>query len=349
MAPVEPISLSLGVVALVSLFQTCLEFFELVELGTKFSRDLEILMMKLESQRLIFSIWGHSVGLAGDGANFNDRILGPDVQRTISGLLNCIRLLFEDTERLKKRYGLAPGKKSKAQHRALKAISNIDTSPWARFRGHLVLRQQQTTMITKARWAIFDRAKFGNLLADLKDLIDQLRDITASVTDLDKQRNVFVGKISSISEVHSLELLEEALKDDDPELSDVASQRIIQLTDGSARVTMDLDGSSQSAYVTAPSMGSWDVGDILPNLDHSLNTALLPDMPDIDLEGSVSSQNTFMYGYQNNLGNIQQQNIIKIQRAASHPQALREKDGSSRRRLSLRRIFHEGEFRVYKH
>jgi hypothetical protein len=67
MASVESISLTISVVALASLFTTCLDYFKIIELRRHFSRDVEILITKLESQRPIFAIWGYAIGLDNDG------------------------------------------------------------------------------------------------------------------------------------------------------------------------------------------------------------------------------------------------------------------------------------------
>lgn len=86
----DPVGLSIGVVALASLFSTCLECFKVINLGYNFSRDVEILMTKLESHKLIFSIWGHAVGLDNGGVNFSKLLSDPQLCEGIHRLLTCI-------------------------------------------------------------------------------------------------------------------------------------------------------------------------------------------------------------------------------------------------------------------
>lgn len=250
----EPVSFSIGVAALASLFSTCLQCFEIINLGRNFSRDVEILMAKLESHKLIFSIWGHTVGLDNGGDKFSRLLLDPQIYKGIHSLLTCIHMVFLDADKLTKKYGM-------------KTISASAAGHWHIFRSRVRLRQNETSLMSKMQWAVHDKDKFGTMVTDLKDLIDQLRDLTASVADLERQRKTFIEEVSSVSDVPSLELLEEALKGDDGEASNIASQRILQLTNGSvgeamSRMTLDSD----SAYVTAPSKPACEaeVQDSLP-------------------------------------------------------------------------------------
>jgi hypothetical protein len=58
---------------------------------------LEIALTKLEAQRAIFLVWGNTVGLDNGGKQFNEDLLGQDIQKTMQRLLYCIVSLFEDT------------------------------------------------------------------------------------------------------------------------------------------------------------------------------------------------------------------------------------------------------------
>ena len=153
--------------------------------------------------------------------------------------------------------------------------------------------------MSKIQWAVHDKDKFGAMVTDLKDLIDQLRDLTASVADLERQRRTFIEEVSSVSDVSTLELLEEALKEDDEEASDIASQRILQLTNGSVCETMDrMTLESDSTYVTAPSQPACEAG-IQDNLSTDAVEGDLWDRETDHLHTDIVD------GYQNNLMTIQ--------------------------------------------
>lgn len=278
-APIEPVSLTIGAVALAGLFTTCVDCLDMIDAGRNFSPDLEIVLAKLEAQRAIFLVWGSTVGLDDCGKYFNEDLLGPPIQKTIRRLLFCIISLFEDSKKFRKRYGLKKSSgpnnarltdsESKSDH-GMNPLAGIDD-----YRSRIRLFQRQSSLKAKVRWAVHDKNKFTTLVSDLKDLIDQLRDVTSSVADLERQRQMLAAEISSISDCHSLEVLEEALREDEPELSDVASQRIVQLTEGSALGTNAeyLMLGSDSHYVTAfsdvPEEEIQEIGDAV---DHAYET-----------------------------------------------------------------------------
>jgi hypothetical protein len=63
MVLVEPVSLTIGVVALASLCETCVKYFDYIELGRNYVHDYIVLHAKLDVEKVRFSIWGRSVGL----------------------------------------------------------------------------------------------------------------------------------------------------------------------------------------------------------------------------------------------------------------------------------------------
>jgi hypothetical protein len=264
-------------------------------------------------------LWGNAIGLDNDGKGFNYRIIGPEVQVGIYRLLNCIYTLFQDGEKLKRMYGARQLQPENMKVEALAAGPTTFTNRLDRFRFRVVFRSNKTNILIRTRWAIHDKNKFSALINDLKDLINQLRDITSSVADLERQRKVFANEISSTSDVSSLELLEEALKEEEPELSEVASQRIVQLTNGSLCETTDLEAlASESAYVTAPSIWSYtgiSGEDYHPEVEFTEGgiTALSPN--EVSFGQPPSKTDDIIYGYQNNLKAVQQKDREKIARA----------------------------------
>jgi protocatechuate 3,4-dioxygenase beta subunit len=137
-------------------------------------------------------------------------------------LLNCICMLFQDGEKLKRMYSAKQLQPKKVKVEALEAGPTTFTNRLDHFHFHVVFRSKKTNIL-RTRWAIYDKNKFSALIDDLKDLIDQLRNITSSVANLKRQCKVFANEISSTSNVASLKPQEEALKEEGLELSKVAS------------------------------------------------------------------------------------------------------------------------------
>jgi len=97
------------------------------------------------------------------------------------------------------------------------------------------------------------RPKFAALVQDLKDFIDNLEDITKSFQSLEQQRRIITTEIDSISDVHSLRLLQLACSENSDPISDAASQRLLQLENGSTR--------DYQSNALANRMGSLSIGD----------------------------------------------------------------------------------------
>lgn len=340
-APVEPISLSLGAVALAGLFTTCLDCLDMIDAGRNFSRDLEILLAKLEAQRAILWAWGCTVHLDHDGKQFNEDLLGPDIQKTISRLLWCIVSLFEDTKKFGKRYGL-----KRASGLDVACMSECASSGLGGYRSRIRLFQKQSSITTKIRWAVHDKNKFTALVAELKDLIDQLRDVTSSIADLERQRQMLAIEISSQSDLHSLEVLEEALLEDDPELSEVASQRIVQLTEAGTNAEYLLV-QSESRYVTASlgiqqygicddviSVEDSDHGPEMAVSDHETQSSDQQSLQPLDsLEPPVGEPPDLVYGQQNNLKTIHDRNKEALSLACSRVPRVTLTDRSVKERI----------------
>jgi hypothetical protein len=193
------------------------------------------------------------------------------------------------------------------------------------YRVRVRLFQKQSSFTTKFRWAVHDKNRFTTLVTDLKDLIDQLRDVTSSIADLEKQRQIIAAEISSLSDSHSLDVLEEALREDDPGLSEVASQRIVQLTEAGTNAGY-LTFGSESQYVTAYSaVQQHDVLDDDVSFDEPGDE---PDMAVSDdetqenesaalrpldaLEPTIGGHPDLLYGQQNNLKVIHEENKVKF-------------------------------------
>ena len=186
----EVAGLAFGTAGLVTLFDGCLRGFELFEQGKDFSRDHTIMMTRLDAQRVIFKIWGDAVGLSRDPTHSEPTSsLEQQLQDTIKRHLECISMIFEDATQLSQKYGAKPLKDSVRQ-RSLSRDTSLPLRPY------LSWFQKTTSRKRKAKWAIRDCNKFRSMLNDLSELISELREITSSVADIQRQRKVFMDGIA---------------------------------------------------------------------------------------------------------------------------------------------------------
>ena len=174
---------------------------------------------------------------------------------TVCNILNCIRLLFSDGQRLTKRYGLRGDARAVVPHGG-----GVFKETYERFQARILMSQKDAGFLSMGKWATDDKRKFAALVQDLKDLIDGLEDITRSFQLLERQKELILNEVDTITDVRSLELLQEACSKDADHISGAASTRLVQLESMSTqqyqahRVSSRQGSSSLSgSYHTAPS------------------------------------------------------------------------------------------------
>ena len=62
----EPAGLAIRVLAIASLFNNAVDYFEYVQIGRNFGQGYQIGLLELDGVRLRLSRWGQSVGLSHD-------------------------------------------------------------------------------------------------------------------------------------------------------------------------------------------------------------------------------------------------------------------------------------------
>ncbi|KAL8677025.1 MAG: hypothetical protein Q9186_006514 [Xanthomendoza sp. 1 TL-2023] len=224
----EPVSLSFGAAALVSLLATCVDCFEYIDAAKSCGRDLELLTTKFAIEKTRLLIWGESVGLSTTKAAGCTRIKSPHFRPIIEQILNCIRLLFEDTTALSDRYGLRP-KSHNATVSVVESSSSHLTLPlrlktsYIRFRSCLEQNHKDIDTSKKARWAIRDRQKFACLVEDIQQFIDGLEAVTDSVDLSTKRAALIREELSTVEDPEDLRLIAEASMGTNKQWSDAAS------------------------------------------------------------------------------------------------------------------------------
>lgn len=148
---VDPLGAALGVAGLAGLFSTCVQCFDLVQLGRAYARDYEIIQTKFEAQKVRFLIRGQVVGVI-EGSSYDTRLDLPEIRPTVLRILLNIRLLFSDGQRLSRRYGLRPDQGSLVAHDTI-----VFRETYRRFHARLSKTQKEASFLTTTKWAIADK------------------------------------------------------------------------------------------------------------------------------------------------------------------------------------------------
>ena len=238
----EPIGFVTGVVALAGLFSTCIECWDYVDTARSYGRDYEILATKLEIEKTRFLIWGDAIGVLETTEGEHDGSLdSPQVAQVVQRILNCIIRIFTDTEALVARYGLQDAQPGDC-FREDKALSTNQLTKfqasYRQFQARIEHEQNKATFLNKTRWAIKDRSKFTNLVDEIRQFVNSLKDITEFSGNCLKQRQraAIEEEIEALADVRSIRLVKDASENVHTDWSDAATQILeMSILDGEDR------------------------------------------------------------------------------------------------------------------
>jgi hypothetical protein len=225
--PVEPVSLTIGVVALASLFSTCVECFEYFSSAKDLEEDFEILLVKLDLEKTRLLIWGNAVGvLKADGEGRIIELNDAKRVELIGRCLESMKNLLSDTDRLQSVYGLQSTAQAnscigRSSNIVSKNSMNLFKTSYRRFWARFAGDQAKTTLASRTRWAIHDKARFEGLITDLKDIIDGLNQVLPVKREIQDQ--ILKDDIVSILDLSKLRLVQSACEGSYTALSGVAS------------------------------------------------------------------------------------------------------------------------------
>ncbi len=210
--PVEPVSLTICVVALASLFSTCIECFDYFKAGHALEEDFELLLVNLHVEKTRLLIWGNAVGvLKPEGEGRVAELNNLQKAELIGRCLDSIKSLLSDTDKFQNVYGLRSAgviEKNARNHSILSSNSmNVFKTSYRRFWARFAGNQSRSTIAMRKRWAIHDRTKLEGLVHHLKDLIDGLNEV---VVKRETQDQIMHDDIVSILDISKLRLIQSA-------------------------------------------------------------------------------------------------------------------------------------------
>ncbi|KAI9739998.1 MAG: hypothetical protein M1818_005054 [Claussenomyces sp. TS43310] len=209
--------LVVGGVALASLFNTCVQNFEYIQLGRSFGADYEKCLLRLDVARLRFTRWGASVNIdvdAADGARSLGRVQATPAQaEMVRELLGQILNLFAAAQSKSSFYA------QRAQQPYKTAVFQSSELPLRVRECHEAVvqqarrRQKRTGMAKVVRWALYEKRQFETLINELADFIGYLQDVFPAV--LPAQSEACVAVVAELATESNMALLEEAARDTD--------------------------------------------------------------------------------------------------------------------------------------
>ena len=187
----EPVSLSVSVVALVSLFDTALDCFKRVKVAKSFGTDYQTYLLRLQNLRLRFSRWGEAVGLGKQSTAVDQpttSVLSESEVKQAEAVVGHIIRLFSDTEGLAAKY---TGKESDLVVMDEHADGLSDVGKLCqKMRDICLRRQREASVAMKAKWSLFSKDKFIELIGSIQSLVEDLVNLFPTETRVIMEQNL---------------------------------------------------------------------------------------------------------------------------------------------------------------
>jgi len=166
----EPAGLALGIVALASLFTTCVELVDYFQLSKSYEYDYTTACLKLSLLKSRLHTWGHALQQGADSCQLDEEL---GHQRSLEGTLiraslHGIADIIGSAESLKDKYGLS-SRKSAVVH-----SGRIDPPISRKSQCFGLSRIRMSSVRRTTTWVIRDKQKFDNLINDLEFFISNL-------------------------------------------------------------------------------------------------------------------------------------------------------------------------------
>jgi hypothetical protein len=212
----EPVSLSVSVVALATIFDSALNCFKHVKVAKSFGSDYQTYVLRLQNLQLRLSRWGEIVGLGKrlTAVEQNAASSLPESQlKQAEALVGHVAQLFYDAEELADKYA---GESDDLIVLDEDAQGLGDTAKLChKMRNICLRRQRQVNVSKKTKWSLFSREKLIELVDNIQKLIDDLENVFPAETRVSKEQNLCEQEASELREEKALpELQRIALKQD---------------------------------------------------------------------------------------------------------------------------------------
>lgn len=216
----------------IALFKNALELWDLIQLYQSHDSDFETLQLQFELEKCRLFNWGSEMGLCDDERQ--NLLEGCQFHLLVTKCLRQIIHLLSDAQSVRDKYGGVASNPDKLP--LLEEKPHGYTTGVALAFGNFKTRQPskesrlRTGMLCKTKWIIRDRKKFAVLIADVRNLVNGLQDITKDLQGTIKLEDALRKRVESIIDASTLMNIASAWKDSHPHIASAASTRAESLS-----------------------------------------------------------------------------------------------------------------------
>ncbi|KNG52767.1 hypothetical protein TW65_09369 [Stemphylium lycopersici] len=217
----------LGAVTLVGVFEDYVQRLSQIGAAKSIGEDYQILAAKLNMQKTLLLLCGRLLKLF-DSEKCDPRLNDPTIATQIEQGLACIRFLLQDSEKLRRRYGVKPSEINESvevstavRDRLMSEFRNMKISLKARHSSpptrssmiacasyYVFLKPERLhSNANKIKWVIKDKERFGNLIGFISGLIADLDRLIPSRSGDESIQNVLLKEIRGLKDIFHLKMV----------------------------------------------------------------------------------------------------------------------------------------------
>lgn len=211
--PVDPVGIALGIVGLVGLFNTFIELLDTVASLQTHGEAYRVLVCRFEAEKVLLLKWGEAAGLllnpdsATTQRRYSEYLGDQRILKSVAETSGCLRMRFENANDLTIKYGLRCRPTDEAS--VAYPSHNSHTTFEAVYAHQELLSkrlQGEASFTTKARWAIHDRTKFSELIAEITELNQILQRLvpTLGFTEVQRLVQVEIANVYNVGRPNTL-------------------------------------------------------------------------------------------------------------------------------------------------
>jgi hypothetical protein len=223
----EAVGLIVGGVGLASLFTTCIDCFEYVQLGRQFGTNYQRSLLKLDIVKLRLSRWADAVN--DSQQHYNVAIGSTSEASKVQEILSEIIELFANAEKVSAKYKMRAKPGDLVAYNADAGLEPDLRSMHNKMRELAIKRQKRSSFARKAAWALYEEKHFHRLIEDVTTLVDGLVELFPATRG--RLQQLSLEEAQEIEEEPCLVILEEATKDIDP-LLQTSVQQVLTSREG---------------------------------------------------------------------------------------------------------------------
>lgn len=231
----EVAGLTLGAVALASLFKDCVDLFSMITAARDLGRDAAILDTKLDVERMLFLQWSERVGLLKQDST-NLLSCDEDTRQIVSRVLKSVKDLLSESQALQRDYGLKKVDiiKPTTEHTLTDSTTGYKGASSHRFARFLKQFEALKVQITDAdrhskfkrttkqfRWVIVDKDKFNYLIDHLSYFNTSLNSLVP--ISVKSEETPCENDLNHIKDLAELDLVIQATANTRPSVSKAAT------------------------------------------------------------------------------------------------------------------------------